>query len=570
MKNIFIIIIISLSLFSCNDDILDIGPTDRIAADAVWSDPSLIMAYHNTLYTGIGTGNSRNMLAKATDEMAFKPSNRYPGPNLDGTLDPDNVTSRINFGGAGSIYTWNRDFSLIRKVNVFIEQMETSDALETSVKIRLVAEARFIRAYMYFKLIVRYGGVPIIDEVATQNNLVDLARNTFDECVAFIEADLDAALPDLDAAYHPGDGDFGRATQGVCKALRSRMYLYIASPLFNTSNDVTKWQDAADAALDLIDDNTFSLHPDYSTLFNAPTGSANNEIIFARNYTASNSHSQPMIYLGRRWGAFGGWSANGGIAHNLVEDYDMTNGEPAFLKVNHVNTTVNPASGYDPQNPYANRDPRLDKTINHDESEFRSSTLEMWLSEDVDTDNLWGFDSYRQSGDNPEAGTFIRKFVTEDESIVLDFSTPFTTPFIWFRLGEVYLNYAEAMFELGDEATCRQYINLIRARPTVDMPPIPDSVTGEELRTRLYNERRIELALEEHRYFDVRRWEIAQYTQAQPTTGMHIFLDQNTGVKRYETYIVFPTVWDDKLNFLPIENAEILRSNGALTQTPGY
>ncbi|MGJ8715623.1 MAG: RagB/SusD family nutrient uptake outer membrane protein [Maribacter stanieri] len=568
MKNILIAFIISLSLFSCSDDILDINPTDRVAATSVWSDPSLIMAYHNTLYTGIGTGNSRNMLAKATDEMAYKPNARYPGPILDGTLNSENVTNRVNFGGSGTIYTWNLDFSLIRKINVFLEQMEGNDALEISLKNRLVAEAKFIRAYMYFKLIVRFGGVPIIDEVSTQETLAEeLIRNSFDECVAFIEADLDAALPDLDEAYHPGDGDFGRATQAVCKALRSRMYLYLASPLFNTDNDVSKWQDAADAALDLIDDGNFSLHPDYKTLFNAPTGSANNEIIFARNYTASNSHDHPMIYVGRRYGGFGGWSADGGIAQNLVDDYDMLNGEPAYLKVNHVNTTINPASGYDPQNPYANRDPRLDYSINHDESEFRGSTLEMWVSEDG---NTWGFDSYKESNDNPEASTFLRKFITEDESIVMDFSTPFTTPFIWFRLGEIYLNYAEAAFELGDEATCRQYINLIRARATVEMPPIPDSVTGEELRTRLYNERRIELAFEEHRYFDVRRWEIAPFTQGQPSKGMHVFLDQSTGVKRYEPYVVNPTVWDDKLYFIPIENAEVLRSGGTLTQTPGY
>lgn len=557
-----------MSLFSCNDDILDITPTDSVSAGSVWNDASLIMAYHNTLYTGIGTGNSRNMLAKATDEMAYKPQSGYPGPILDGTLNPDNVTNRINFGGPGTVYTWNLDYSLIRKINVFLEQMETSDALDPDVESRLIAEARFIRAYMYFKLIVRFRGVPIIDEVATQDNLPSLARNTIDECVAYIEADLAAALPDLDAAYHPGDGNFGRATQGVCKALQSRMYLYLASPLFNTTNDVSKWQKAADAALDLIDDNTFSLHPNYSTLFNAETGSPNNEIIFARNYTASNKHDQPMLYLGRRWGAFGGWAANGGIAQNLVDDYDMANGEPAYIKVNHVNTTVNPASGYDPQNPYANRDPRLEYSINHDESVYRSSTLEMWVSEDG---NTWGFDSYKQSNDNPEAGTFLRKFMPEDESIVLDFSTPFTAPFIWFRFGEVYLNYAEAMFELGDEDTCREYINKIRARPTVNMPPIPDSVTGEELRTRLYNERRIELAFEEHRYFDIRRWEIAPFTQAQPTMGMHIFKDvQGAGEKRYAPYVVNPTVWDDKLYFLPIENAEILRSGGELTQNPDY
>jgi len=557
----------SLLFVSCNDDILDVGPTDRVAADAVWSDASLIKAYHNTLYTGIGTGNGRNMMAKATDEMAFKQSTSYPGPILDGTLTPDNVTNRVEFGGAGSVYTWNRDYSLIRKINVFLAEMETSDVLETSVKTRLIAEAKFIRAFMYFKLIVRFGGVPIIEDVYTLDNLPTLTRNTFDECVTFIETDLEDAIPGLDDAYHPGDSDFGRATKSACKALRSRMTLYLASPLFNTNNDRAKWQAAADAAFDLIDDGLFSLHPNYTTLFNAESGSANNELIFARNYTASNYHSQPMIYLGRRWGAYGGWGANGGISQNLVDDYDMANGEPAYLKENFVNTTINPASGYDDQNPYANRDPRFYQSVNFDGTEYHGATLEKWVSEDT---NTWGFDSYRESGDNPESGYTLRKFMPGEE-IVLDWSTPFTSPFIWFRYGEIYLNYAEAMFELGDEQTCRDYINLIRARPTVDMPPIPNTVTGEELRTRLYNERRIELAFEEHRYFDVRRWEIAKYTAEKDIMGMHIFKDtQGTNEKRYEPYVVFDRAWDEKLNFIPIESAEILRNNGSLTQTPGY
>jgi len=557
-----------MSLFSC-DDILDIDPTDRIAESAVWSDASLIEAYHNTLYQGIGTDNSRNMLAKATDEMAYKPHSRYPGPILDGTSNADNITSRENFGGAGSVYTWNRDYDLIRKVNVFLEEMETSEVLEESVKATLIAEAKFIRAFMYFKLTVRYGGVPLIDKVYELGDDFAFTRNTIQECVDFIEADLAAALPDLPDAYHGGDSDFGKVTQGACKALLSRMYLYMASPLFSSSTDVT-WKMASDAAYDLIDDNTFSLHPNYTTLFNAESGSANFEVIFARTYTASNYHSQPMIYLGRRWGAYGGWGANGGICQNLVDDFDMANGEPAYLKSDYANAGVNPASGYDPQNPYANRDPRFYQTVNYDGTEYHGATLEKWVAEDGAT---WGYDSYRESGDNPESGYTLRKFMPGEE-IVLDWGTPFTSPYIWFRLGETYLNYAEAMFEQGDEDACRTYMNLIRARNTVNMPPIPDTVTGEDLRQRLYTERRIELSFEGHRYFDVRRWGIAKYT-ATDTMGLHILLDTDPasptyGEKRYEPYVVFPRTWDEKLNFIPIHTDEILKNNNTISQTPGY
>ncbi|MEP3570043.1 MAG: RagB/SusD family nutrient uptake outer membrane protein, partial [Flavobacteriaceae bacterium] len=116
----------------------------------------------------------------------------------------------------------------------------------------------------------------------------------------------------------------------------------------------------------------------------------------------------------------------------------------------------------------------------------------------------------------------------------------------------------------------REYINLIRDRPTVEMPGLDASITGEDLRTRLYNERRIELAFEEHRYFDVRRWGIAPYTEAVDLYGIDIIKDINTDVKTYTPILLFDRNWDDKLNFIPIERSEILIGNGSLTQTPGY
>ena len=346
------------------------------------------------------------------------------------------------------------------------------------------------------------------------------------------------------------------------------MYLYLASPLFNPSNDMAKWKKASDAALDLIDDGIYSLHPDYTTLFNAPSGSANNELIWARNYSASNAHDFPMYMLGRRWGAFGGWGGGGGPSQNLVDDYDMTNGEPAFIKVNHVATTVNPASGYDPQNPYANRDPRLTHTINYEGTEFRDIIVAKWIASD---ESSWGFDSYRESGDNPRSNYTMRKFMPgTDTQPVLDFSVNFTEPYHHFRLGEIYLNYAEAMFEQGFEGVARDYINMIRARPTVDMPPLDGTITGEDLRTRLYNERRIELAFEEHRYFDVRRWGIAKYTEVEDLYGLDVIKDLVTDVITYTPVLLFDRSWDEKLNFIPIARSEVQIGDGVLEQTPGY
>ena len=248
-----------------------------------------------------------------------------------------------------------------------------------------------------------------------------------------------------------------------------------------------KWQKAADAAEALLNSG-YALYPDYQELFTLEHGDSQDEVIFSRGFTSSNGHQAPMHNLNRRYEGYGGWWGSNGPSQNLVDDYDMMNGEPPFLE----NGSVNPASGYDPQDPYTNRDPRLDATIIHDESEFRGSTFEMWISED---ESQWGYDSYKATGDNPRTNYVLKKFMPTEGA--LNWDTQYTIQWPHFRLAEIYLNYAEAKFELGDEATAREYLSMVRNR--VGMPAIPGSITGEDLRQRIYNERRIELAFENHR-----------------------------------------------------------------------
>jgi len=504
------------------------------------------------------------MLSKVTDE-AFCAINWDVGNIPHGTLTPDNVTSMASWQwhGGANIYIWNTSFQFIRRINIFLEKMNEAGAIDFDDKARLVAEAKFLRAYTYFLLIERYGEVPIVTQTYDLGADVQFTKSSFEECVEFIEEDLTAAFPDLEKRYQSTDGSFGRATQDACQALRSRMYLYAASPLFNPSNDLTKWQKAADAAEALLTAG-YDLHPDYTTLFNQPTGTANNEVIFARPFSAVGgaSHSAPMHNLNRRYGAYGGWWASNGPSQNLVDDYDMINGEPAFIYPGGVKT-VNPASGYDPQAPYTDRDPRFYSTIIYDGGTYHGDVHEMWVSSDGES---WGIDSYKHNPDNPRSHYVLKKFMP-DAGTPLSWQELYTTPWIIFRLGEIYLNYAEAMFELGDEATCRQYLSLVRDR--VGMPAIPDEVTGEELRRRLYNERRIELAFEEHRYWDVRRWRIAMDVENEPIFGMDIIKDVDTDVKTYTPVQLLERHFTDEMHLLPIETNEVLRNPG-MGQTPGW
>jgi hypothetical protein len=548
---------------SCDKGILDISPQDRIAEDAVWQDESLIKAYHNELYNAIPHGFYIHMYSKYTDEAY----NSAPCCGADifarNTYSPDNIGAVAggDFWG-GYMYYWDRGYQYIRKINTFLEKMDEG-AIEFADEPRLVAEAKFLRAFVYFELIKRFGGVPIVTQSYDLRDAQDVTfeRSTFDEVVAFIEKDLDEAMADLPARYASTDANYGRGTQDAALALRSRVLLYAASPLHNPSHDLQKWQRAADAAEALFD-RGYSLHPDYRELFILPSGAAQNEYIFTRNFTTTNGHQAPMHNLSRRYGAYGGWWASNGPSQNLVDDYDMINGEPAFIDEGGVHT-VNPASGYDPQNPYTDRDPRFDATVIHNGTVYRGDLFEMWVSEDGES---WGFDSYKQSGDNPRTGYVLKKFMPK-EDVPVNWQTQYTNPWPHFRLGEIYLNYAEAQFELGNEGVAREYLSIVRER--VGMPAIPATVSGTELRDRIRNERRIELAFEGHRFFDIRRWMIAAEVENTPIQGMDIVKTDAGELIYTPVDLLVKRPYEEKMNLLPIASDEVRRNPG-LTQTPGW
>jgi len=566
-KLIAIFIIFSIILASCKKNVLSIDPSDRVAENAVWSDEALIKAYHNELYNAIPHGFYIHMYSKYTDEAY----NSAPCCGADifklNTFNPDNIgqAGGGDFWG-GLMYYWNYGYSYLRKVNVFLEKMAAQDALNFNDKKRLVAEAKFVRAFIYFNLIERFGGVPIVTDAYDRSDIgsVKFTRSSFDECVAFIQKNIDEALPDLLGKVPSTDKDYGRATKDAAYALLSRVYLYAASPLFNPTHDNAKWQKAAAAAAVFTENNDrgYTLYPNYRNLFNQNSGAAQNEFIFTRNFTSSSFQQAPPNNLGRRYGAYGGWWASNGPTQNLVDDYDMINGQPPFIW-NGNTKTINPLSGYDPNHPYWNRDPRFEATVLHDSSVFHGDLLEMWISS---TSSQFGYDSWKQSSDNPRSSYWLRKFMPESQPI--SFAERYTIPWPHFRLAEIYLNYAEAKFELGDEATCRQYINKVRARAGV--PDIPATVTGEALRQRLYNERRIELAFENHRFFDIRRWKIANIIENRPIFGMDVLLNMNTGVKTYSpVQLLQKNPYQDKMNLLPVERAEVQRNSPDL-QTPGW
>jgi hypothetical protein len=541
MKNKILIIIIALfSLVSCQD-IFEISPQDKISENDVWNDETVIRLYMNACYTrAFEQGLFRTtQIGHATDELHSIKGSVYYNIITKGDLTADNVNTVHAY-----LNNWKNAYALIRDVNIFFDRIESSPIKEDSKK-TMKGEMKFMRAYLYSQLIWRYGGVPLIKDVYGLKDEFTVARDSYDNCVSYIVAELDEAITML--PNQQTGTSLGKASADAARALKSRVLLYAASPLNNAANDKAKWQKASDAAKELIG-NRYKLVDDYHALFLAQ----NDEYIFARYHTQAYQLAL-SLQVGRNGDH--GWGSDS-PTQNLVNDYEMNNGIMPYL----ADGTINPASGFDPSNPYANRDPRFYATILFDGSK--------WMGRPTET-----FAGGMDSGTGPIdawnasiSGYYTKKFVPEDIPPTGSTLYP-TTPWIMFRYAEILLNYAEAEFMLGHEDVAREYINKVRSRASVKMPAITDS--GEALKKRIQHERRIELVFEGHRYFDVRRWKIANETETKNIIGINI-LKAADGTKTYTVKNLITRRWDDKLYLLPIPRAEIDRSLNSLVQNPGY
>ncbi len=543
MKKLLIISAVLFTLCAC-EDVLDLTPQDKISEDKVWNDPNLVRLYINSCYnTAFEQGLYRTtQIGHATDELHSIKGSVYYKIITQGALTADNISQIHSY-----LNCWSKFYGLNHDINVFFDKINDAD-FDEDIKNEMIGEMKFIRAFIYAHLIWRYGGVPIIDYLFDLNQEdYSVSRNTYDECVDFIVNELNDAI-ELLPNQQTGK-NLGKISADAARALKARVLLYAASPLNNPANDLSKWQAASDAAEELIN-TRYQLHNDYHDLFLAH----NNEIIFARYHTQANQ-LQLSLQVGRNYDH--GWGSDS-QTQNLVNDYEMTNGQPPYLP----DGNINPASGYDPQNPYVNRDPRFYATILYDGS--------VWMGRATETFN-GGKDTRtgpNESWNGTMSGYYTKKFVPED--IPPTGSTVYpTSPWIIFRYAEILLNYAEAQYMLGHEDQARQYINMVRSREGVNMPAVDDA--GEDLLRRIRNERRIELVFEGHRYFDVRRWKIAPQTESKNIMGINI-TKQDNGTKTYDytTNLLITRQWDDNLYLLPIPQTEIDRSLDKLLQNPGY
>ncbi|MES2278124.1 MAG: RagB/SusD family nutrient uptake outer membrane protein [Bacteroidota bacterium] len=505
---------------------------------------------------------ARQFLSTTYSLMPSNELNRSNGQLADGCFESEQGIQWSPFqaynvnaynGGASNVdNAYGTFYTMIRRCNVFIKN-EKYMKFTPANAVYFKAENHFLRAFAYVELLKRYGGVPLIDSVwiYSADDIKPefrylLKRASFDATVKFIIKDLDYAQANLPWIWPNATTDYGRACKSVCLAMRSRLLLYAASPLHNAdqpylsdpncpdtlfkypSYSIQRWKTAMDVAQSFIDTNNlqalkYSLYSNYGDMFVNLKGNVNQkEVIFSHaNQVAGPSQSNPTL--------------------NLVDMYDMANGKPIS----------DPTSGYNEQNPYANRDPRLLQTILTNGVAWAGRTFEPFIN---------GGQDYQ--GDRTITGMLQKKYVG------ITSQSQGASRFIFYRFAEIYLNYAEAQNEYdgAPNANSYTYVNLVRAR--AGMPPLPVGINKADFAARVKKERILEFAFEDTNIFDERRWLMAETLDAGSFYGFQI--TKNANATFTYTRKVFETrLFSKRFYQYPFPDAEITKSPN-LKQNPGW
>ena len=535
----------AFTLCSCND-FLDREEDSFIDKTATFDSYNRTKQYLTYAYSLLPEGLNRfsgdALLGAATDDACFaiESSNiqQFNNGSWNALSNPDNVWNRY-FAGIAKCCTLLENSN---HVNLDISRLDPAKRVEYENNLKDIrmwrAEAHFLRAYFNFELLKRYGPIPIIKSTLDINkDYSDTPRPTMKEVVEFIANDCDMAADSLELTPWRNMNDaFGRATKGAALALKSRLLLYAASPLYvdfgdideaNKPSDATLWKAAADAAKAVIDLNQYELASAYDDLFK--NDFQNKEYIFVRRYPSNSDFEKsnfPVSYGGK-----GGTNPS----QNLIDDYEMLDGT-AF----DWNDPVKAA------HPFENRDERLLATVLMNGVLFKGKRVATYPG---------GADAMP----NPNAtktGYYLRKFLNENVNIQTGGgSDGHVVPL--FRLAEIYLNYAEALNEYDPtNPDIAVYLNKIRER--VSLPDVPSGLTQEQMRTLIHHERRVELAFEEHRFWDVRRWKVASSTLGAPVKGVKITQD-DAGNFTYSPVQVEQRVFQPKMYWYPIPQSEVLK-----------
>lgn len=576
------IVLIMISL-SCKKDFLKKGADEDLTIDKVFAERKYAEAFLTSAYSSLPTmanaadDPTQNPFTGSSDEMEITYLGAYTHLLNSGSWNANSVGPNI----------WLNMFEGIRKTNIFLDNV-AKVPMDDGERTRWKGEAIFLRAYFHFLLARIYGAIPIADHTFTlDEDYTKIRRAPIDKVINFIASECDEAAPLLD--YQVPPVKFGRITRVACLALKSQALLYMASPLWNGNPDYLsladnqgtklfpafnkeRWRAAANAAKQCIDESEANGYKLFRTADNDPVNSFqqlflvrnNSEVLLARNL-AVNSHfercSNPV--------GFGGFSIFCPL-QELIDDYEMANGERPISGYNADGApVVNPKSGYvetgfaanagyansspvGVRNMYFNREPRFYASINYCGAIWKNRKIEFWFT---------GLDGRQRTGSDYCISGYLQKKSVDPTSDIAANRFSLNT-FIYFRLGEQYLNYAEALNEMdGPVADVYKYMNAIRSR--AGLPNLPAGLSIDEMRERIHHERRIELAFEAHRYFDCHRWKIAAQTDNTQIHGMNIGAGNSLQDEAfYKRVVIERRVFEAPKHYLwPIPQVEINKNN---------
>jgi len=599
-------------LTSCQKDFFDQVPNDQLTIEQTFQRRNLSEQYLANVYNYI-------------KDESYLAGNMAPWVGLSDEMDItyDRAgfnTFLVNVGNwSPSTPYWDSElynsyYKGIRSASYFMQKIGgNAELLETTdgkaIITQWTAEARAVRAYLYFNLLRAYGPFMILPEesiqpdISPKDPLMTLPRNSYDECVNYIVAELEKAKTDLPTHFTAqADIDYGRTTQLFCLALKSRVLLYAASPLFNgnsdysgfknmdgkalmnTTFDMQKWKLAADAAKAVIETNLVSLLKKNNSSGNLDPllsyrdvflDAWNVEVIFARNNNNLSVHERHNSPRG-----LGSGYASNGPSQQQIDAYFMANGKrPILGYLANGSPIINPGSGYSETgfstaadaytrvgtySMWVNREPRFYASIN-----YNGATWINPIGGIINT-TLSGESGMAGSHDYSRSGYFIRKNVSPASNPKTNVYTK--RPYVMMRYAEILLNYVESLNEYASGSSdILKYLNMIRERAGIPQYgvgtgalPIPASQV--EMREAIRNERRVELAFEHHRYFDAKRWKIAEQSDGGPFYGMNVSANAPAFYQR----TVFETrIFKKEYYLFPIPQIEINR-NMNMVQNPRW
>lgn len=571
------LIAMSIAFFSCTS--IEDYPDGRLDFDHIFENQKLVAGYMNSCYGPIGLSvgdnyTDKTFLSSATDEA------HDVGDVTNGAMSQWNNGFVSPFGNPlASPEKWDF-YNTVRKCNIMIARIATASMNIEDQRESYKGEAYGLRAYYYLQMIKNYGGVPLILDNTNEEDYdySTVKPATFAQCARQIIADCEVVMENKTIGWHSGksNNDRFRWSKGMSAAVMSEAALFAASPL---NNDGTfTWKEAATITKEALDGclaNGYSLYKVMPTGAFVTVAYSPYDLYFLTAADVRGNEDPETIMTGINqlaiWGYCGlptisGQTRAGSCpSQELVDSYETTDGVSPILGYeddDHLHPIINPeAKLYNEKNPYANRDPRLKSTIYYNGAPFLVGGSKDSIQTYADGNCALSSTSKR----NTRTGYYMRKFgnPTSDRNSNND------GYFRIFRLAELYLNYAEALNEASEVNAPNEAVdavNVVRSR--VGMPKIPYGLTKDEFRTRVRNERRVEFAFEELRFYDVRRWKILDKTD-KVVTGMRA--DKNGN---YERFVVSRRAsYTDKFLRFPIPGEEVIRlktHTGIDFQNPGW